>query len=337
MLYVDLKYISLVSPHLRNFKQKNRTLFNFSCPVCGDSEKKQRKARGFFYQHGNTMIYKCHNCAAGMGVANFLKNCFPSYYDEYIFERYKSGVEHTQPKTLLTKVPKSPLNTFKSTHAQKISELPDTHYAKSYVLKRQIPNSVYSKLYFTENFDQLVEDIFPGKYTNLAKNDSRLIIPFFNQENCILGLQGRSFSADKALRYITIRASNNTELIYGLDRVDTNKPVYVVEGPIDSLFIKNCVAAANSDLSSASKKIPNQPPTILVYDNEPKNKEIVKLMETSISSGHTVCIWPADIKEKDINDIILSGISSERLLDIINQNALSGLRAELEFSKWKRV
>jgi len=337
MLYVDLKYISLVSPHLRNFKQKNRTLFNFSCPVCGDSERKKSKARGFFYQHGNTMIYKCHNCSAGMGVANFLKSCFPTYYDEYIFERYKSGVENSQPKISVAKMVKVPLHTFKSSHAQKISELDDTHYAKQYVKQRQLPESVYSKLYFTQDFDRLVDDIFPQKYTNLAKNESRLVIPFFDKDNKILGLQGRSFSAEKALRYITIRASNNINLIYGLDRLDTNKTVYVVEGPLDSLFIPNGIAAANSDLASASKKIPNNPNTILVYDNEPKNKEIVKLMEDSIRSGHSVCIWPHEIKQKDINEIILSGLSQQQLLDVINQNAMSGLRAELEFSKWKKV
>lgn len=337
MLYVDLKYISLISPHLRNFKQKNRTLFNFSCPVCGDSERKTNKARGFFYQHGNSMIYKCHNCSAGMGVANFLKSCFPTYYNEYIFERYKSGVDHTEPKTAVAKIIKTPLNVFKSSHAQKVSELDDTHYAKQYVQQRQLPSVVYAKLYFTQDFAAMVEDVFPGKYTNLAKNEARLVIPFFDQDNRILGLQGRFFSAEKALRYITIRASNNVNLIYGLDRLDINKPVYVVEGPIDSLFIPNCVAAANSDLASTAKRIPNNPKTILIYDNEPKNKEIVKLMEDSIRSGNIVCIWPREIKQKDINDMILSGIAPEELLGVINEHAMSGLRAELEFSKWKRL
>ena len=337
MLYVDLKYVSLVGSTLRNFKQKNKTLFNCSCPICGDSEKKRSKARGFFYQHNNTMCYKCHNCSAGMGIGNFLKTVFPNYYDEYIFEKYKHGVENTKTKDVAIQLTKVTFNTFKSDHAIKLSELDDLHYAKQYVVERKIPPSMYSKIYFTPDFAAVVDEVFPGKYTNLTKNDPRLVIPFFDSQNGVIGLQGRTFLRNNSLRYITIRASNNTDLVYGLDRVDLNNTVYVVEGPIDSMFLPNCVAAANSDLASVVKKIGAKNGVVLVYDNEPRNKEIVKLIEKAISSGNQVCIWPNGIIQKDVNDIILSGKTPDEVCAIIHDRTFSGLQAELEFSRWKKI
>lgn len=337
MLYVDLKYIALVGTHLRNFKRKKDNLFNCSCPICGDSEKKKTKARGYFFQKSTSMIFKCHNCSAGMGMANFLRHSFPNYYDQYILEKYKSGVETKTIKALVEETPKITFNKFSSTHATRISELPDAHYAKQYVLGRKIPTHSHSRIYFTDDFAKLVDDVFPDKYQNLQQAEPRLVIPFFNANGDLIGLQGRSFSPEKALRYLTIRASSTTDLIYGLDKCNFNKTVYVVEGPLDSLFIENALAAANSDLCGAIQKIPSSCDCVLVYDNEPKNKEIVALVEDAIKKNKKVCIWPSFVKQKDINDMILSGTDTEQIQTLIQKNTFQGLTAQLEFSKWKKI
>lgn len=337
MLHIDIKYISLVGPNLRNFKKKKSSLYNCSCPVCGDSEKKKSKARGFFYQKGQSMYYKCHNCAVGMGIGNFLKSLFPSFYDEYLLEKYKSGVINKKTSEPIVKAASVKLTSLSSNFAQKISDLPDAHFAKQYVIKRKIPEKHHNRLFYTEDFAALVDDVFPGKYTNLSKNDTRLVIPFFDVRGNVIGLQGRSLFAENSLRYITIRASSNIDLVYGLDRLDTSKTVCVVEGPIDSLFIPNCVAAANSDLSSALTKIENVESSVLVFDNEPRNKEIIKLMSNAISSGFHVCIWPENIKEKDINDMVMSGLSPDVISNVISSRSFSGLSAELELNQWRKV
>lgn len=337
MLHIDLKYISLVGPNLRNFKKKKTSLYNCSCPICGDSEKKKSKARGFFYQKGQSMYYKCHNCSAGMGVANFLKQLFPAYYDEFLLEKYKSGVTNTKTSEPVSKFVAVKFSTLTSKHAVKLTELDDLHYAKQYVLNRKIPKEQLSRLFFTEDFAALVDDVFPGKYTNLSKNDVRLVIPFFDENDCVIGLQGRSLFAESSLRYITIRASSNTDLVYGLDKLNYTDVVYVVEGPIDSLFLPNCIAAANSDLRSVISKLKTRVNAVLVYDNEPRNRDIVNLMGDAISSGCSVCIWPPSIVEKDINDMILSGLSVNELVETISNRTFSGLSAQLEFAQWRKV
>lgn len=282
------------------------------------------------------MYYKCHNCAAGMGVGNFLKQLFPTYYSQFLLDKYKSGAVNSKTEEPIRAVAKVKFSTLTSRHAVKISDLEEQHFARQYVINRKIPSKHFNKLFFTEDFSSLVEDTFPGKYDNLSKNDARLVIPFFNQDDKVIGLQGRAFFAEAGLRYITIRASSDVDLIYGLDRVKYNETIYVVEGPIDSLFLPNCLAAANSDLVSASSKAGTNLDCVLVFDNEPKNKEIVRLMEDAISKNRKVCLWPSTIHEKDINDMVLSGKSPEHILDTIKTRTFSGLSAELELAQWRR-
>ena len=336
MLYVDLKYISTIGTHLRNFKKKKENLYNCSCPICGDSEKKKTKARGYFYQKNNSMFYRCHNCGTGLGISNFLKQHFPSHHDQYLLEKYKSGVDNKTTRKVVEATPKITLSSFVTSKATKLLDLSDEHYAKKYVLARKIPTQFLAKIYFTDDFADLIDDVFPGKYSNLTRNDPRLVIPFFNSDSKLIGLQGRSFTPERSLRYITIRAESNINLIYGLDKFDSRKIGYVVEGPIDSMFLPNCLAAANSDLESVCKKVAADN-LVLIYDNEPRNKEIVRLLESSINDGKKVCIWPSSIVEKDINDMILSGKSSEDLLSIIKTRTFFGLEAQLEFCRWKKI
>jgi len=336
MLYVDLKYISTIGTHLRNFKKKKENLYNCSCPICGDSEKKKTKARGYFYQKNNSMFYRCHNCGTGLGISNFLKQHFPSHHDQYLLEKYKSGVDNKTIRKVVEAASKITLSSFVTSKATKLLDLSDEHYAKKYVLARKIPTQFLAKIYFTDDFADLIDDVFPGKYSNLTRNDPRLVIPFFNSDSKLIGLQGRSFTPERSLRYITIRAESNINLIYGLDKFDSRKIGYVVEGPIDSMFLPNCLAAANSDLESVCKKVAADN-LVLIYDNEPRNKEIVRLLESSINDGKKVCIWPSSIVEKDINDMILSGKSSEDLLSIIKTRTFFGLEAQLEFCRWKKI
>lgn len=336
MLYVDLKYITTVGSHLRNFKKKKENLYNCSCPICGDSEKKKTKARGYFYQKTNSMFYKCHNCGTGLGIGNFLKQHFPSYHDQYLLEKYKSGVETKKTLDVVSTVAKAEPISFSIKSGVKLSTLSDEHYAKQYVVARKIPKEFFSKIYYTDDFACVIDELFPGKYSNLTKNDPRLIIPFFSSDNKLIGLQGRSFTPERSLRYITIRSNSSMDLIYGLERFDSRKIGYVVEGPIDSMFLPNSLAAANSDLQSVCQKLQSED-LVLIYDNEPRNKEIVKLLESSILSGKKVCIWPSSIVEKDINDMILSGKSIEQLLTIIKSRTFQGLEAQLEFCKWKKI
>lgn len=332
MLHVDYKYIQLVSPYLRNFKNKKTTLYNFSCPVCGDSQKNKNKARAYFIQKNNNYYFHCHNCQLSLSLGSFLRRVSPALYDEYALEKFKDKDRKPAKKIVKKKVQ---LKTFNTNKAVCLTQLPKDHYVVKYVRGREIPEDKMNRLYFTEDYAELCEELFPGRYPDLEKEEHRLLIPFFSSDGEVFGIQGRSFGSNKKLRYLTAKPDDETVLIYGIKNINFNDVVYVVEGPLDSLFLPNSIAATNSDLERVfhSYRIPN---SILLFDNEPRNKEVMKMQEKAILHGRNVVIWPEWIKEKDINDMILSGRTIEELLDVINDNVLSGLKAKLKFSKWKR-
>ena len=341
-LIIDSKFVRLLSSRLRNFKQKKDYLWNFSCPFCGDSKKNLSKARGYVFAKGNNLFYSCHNCGEGTNVANLIKQVDPSLFQEYTLERYKEGKSNTSnfkattlniPPPRFDKLEKQ--KTFE--YAEWCDKLESGHFCLTYLQKRQIPQEYYSKLLFTSKYKQFIDALIPNHGKQLI-DDARLIIPFYDAYNNLIAVSGRALeNSDKTLRYITIRTvDNDNKLVYGMDKIDLNKPVKIVEGPIDSLFLSNCIASSDANLSLTAKNILANN-KVLIFDNEPRNKEIVKMMQDAIKSGHDVVIWPNNIKVKDINEMVMSGISNDEIEKIISNNTFTGLRAQMSFVNWKKI
>ena len=342
MLSVDSKYIRLVAFRLRNFKQKKDYLWNFSCPVCGDSQKNKLKARGYVFQKGTDLFYTCHNCGIGLSLGNLLKHIDPTIHKEYTLERYTSGKSNNSSlaNTILNisppkfdKVEKQ--KTFE--HAEWCDKLPSGHYCLDYLSKRQIPKEFYSKLLFTQHYKQFVDTLIPNHGKQVI-DDARLVIPFYDEYNDLIAVSGRALeTSDKTLRYVTIRANDSeNKLVFGMDRIKLSEPVYIVEGPIDSLFVKNCVASGDANLLLTAQNI-SAGKKILIFDNEPRNKEIVKMMQNAIKSSHNVVIWPSTMQGKDINEMIMNGHTMDEIERIISSNTKSGLEAQTAFVFWKKV
>ncbi len=166
-------------------------------------------------------------------------------------------------------------------------------------------------------------------------NDPRLVIPFYTRQGKLIGVSGRALN-DNKLRYLTLKFDENEPLIYGLRTVDYNKKVYVTEGPIDSLFLPNSIAVAGSDFAKLNTIVPTEQ-AVVVFDNEPRAPEIVKKMSQIIEDGFDVCIWPKTVFDKDINEMVMGGISPNIIEDIIKNNKFSGLKAKMALSDWSKV
>ncbi len=342
MLSVDSKYIRLLSFRLRNFKQKNDYLWNFSCPICGDSKKNKTKARGYVYRKLNDLFYTCHNCGAGLSLGNFIKHVDESLYKEYSLERYTSGKTNNSKlaNTILNITPTrfdklEKAKTFE--HAEWCDKLPEGHFCLDYLKHRKIDKSHYERLLFTQNYKQFVDALIPNHGKQLL-DDARLVIPFYDAYNELIAVSGRALvTSDKTLRYVTIRTKESTDkLIFGMDRVNRSKDVYIVEGPLDSLFIDNCVASGDANLTLAAKSI-SVGKKILIFDNEPRNKEVMKLMQNAIKLDHFVVIWPDNLIGKDINEMIMNGKTKTEIQSIISSNSFKGLEAQAKFTFWKKV
>ena len=85
-LYIDTKYINLVSPRLERFHWKKTSLAVCRCPVCGDSSKTKSKVRFYFYEKGGEFFVRCHNCDYSTTLGGFLKRMDGNLHRQYCFE-----------------------------------------------------------------------------------------------------------------------------------------------------------------------------------------------------------------------------------------------------------
>ena len=333
-LYIDRKYISLVSPKLERFKQKSQYLWNFRCPICGDSHKNKLKTRGYLYSRKSDMFYTCHNCGTSLSFGNFLKTLDPSLFREYQLERYKneSSGNVKQPDFSIAK--EKPVFKKKEIDLPTIASLPEEHIAKKYMLERKIPRERLSDIFYASNFKRFVLTVLPD-YEKTLYEEQRIIFPFYDENKKLLGFQGRAIG-DSKIKYITVKIDDDNRKVFGLDRVDLTKKIYVVEGPIDSLFLQNSLAVMDASLYNVSLSLGNHD-YVFIHDNEPRNKEIVKHMGKTISHGKNIFIWPQNVDAKDINDWILTGATPSEIQSIIDRHTFNDLRAKLEFETWKKV
>ena len=334
-VFIDRAFLLRISPKLQRFTQKKDDLYNFRCPLCGDSQKNKTKSRGYVYRKKNDYFYMCHNCGASTSFYNFLDKVDPTLIKEYALERYKNGdnnkSDHKTPEFEEFKTEKPTFK--KSLDLPSIDSLPEAHFAKVYVQQRRIPKDFLSQLYYAEDFAAFIQSL--GIEKELSKEDKRLVIPFYDKEKNLVAIQGRALGESK-LRYITIKLHEDNHKFFGLDRIDEEKMIYVVEGPIDSMFLDNAVATADSNLESITS-IYDKSKVTLIFDNEPRNKEIVKKIDEAIEKHYQVVIWPEMIESKDINDMILDGFSPDEIQDIISKYTFVNLRAKAELVNWKKV
>ena len=321
---IDSKYIGLVSSRLQKFKRVKANLYNFRCPICGDSQKHKNKARGYFYQVKTNTNFKCHNCGSSLSFNNFLKKIDTTLHKQYVLEKFKEG--HAGGRNFVVDEPKF---TFKKPIFKKQLDLPkasEVLLAKEYLEKRKLDPT---KFYFSNKFKQWV-NTHKQTFDTIGRDESRIIIPLHDTDKNLIGFQGRSL-VPNSVKYITVMLNEEAPKIYGLDKVKTEKPIYILEGPFDSTLVENSVAMCGSDLDIRTFGWCDY---IWVFDNEPRNREIVERINKTIGRGDQVVIWPSNIVEKDVNDMILSG---HDVMSVLQSNTYSGLKAKIKFNNWKKI
>jgi predicted RNA-binding Zn-ribbon protein involved in translation (DUF1610 family) len=322
MDFIDAKYINFISSRLDKFKKVKSDLYNFRCPICGDSQKNKSKARGYLYQVKNNTNYKCHNCGINASFNNFLKQFDLNLHKQYTFEKFKEG--HSG-KNFTVETPKFNFEVPKFKSKLNLPKASENIEAKQYLESRNL--NPY-KFYYSEKFKSWVNSI-KHTFDDLKYDEPRIVIPLFYKKE-LIGFQGRALGSSK-IKYITIMLDENAPKIYGLDEIEKNKTIYITEGPFDSTFIPNSIALCGSDGDVDKWGICDP---VWVYDNEPRNREILSRISRVIEMGQKVVIWPSTIKEKDINDMVLSGLNVQ---DVIKSNTYSGLEAKLKFTTWKKI
>ena len=319
----DTKYIGLVSSRLPKFKKVKADLYNFRCPLCGDSQKQKNKARGYIYAKKADANYKCHNCGASTTFSNFLKTLDSTLYKQYIFEKFQT--RNTGKGSIF----EEPKFEFKKPVFRKKLDLPkasEVKIAKQYLDNRKLDST---KFYYTDKFKEWT-NTQKQTFDYIGKDESRIIIPMYDSAKKLIGFQGRSLIPN-SIKYITIMIDEDAPKIYGLDQINEEKPIYIIEGPFDSSLVENSIAMCGADVDIGSLGWSNY---IYVYDNEPRSREITDRIHKTIDRGDKVVIWPTNIGEKDVNDMILGG---HQVMDMLKSNTYSGLKAKIKFNNWKKI
>lgn len=336
--FVDEQYVNRVSFHLRNFKRKNG-VWNFSCPICGDSKKHATKARGYFIRQDDRINFKCHNCGDSSSLGNFLKLLFPELYRQYSMDKWANGGRKKTEHHV-----KDPYKGFKEKQTEffvdqfftRVSALGLEHTCVKYLDSRQIPRENYERLFYCEDVS-VIEKIFPRYKDKIHFTEARLIIPCYNNEQVLLGIQARALDPDNPKRYLTFRENDQYEFVFGLDKFDKRFKHFVVEGPIDSLFLPNCLAACTSTLLKL-KEFVDASNCTYVFDNQPRNREVVQQVWKAVEARAQVFFWPTDIEWKDLNDLVVKGrYPQDQLVEFINKHTYQGLAAHAQFQKWNKV
>ena len=326
-MYVDIKYLNLLSVQLSKFKQKKPHLWNFRCPYCGDSKVNKNKARGFVFQLKGELLYKCHNCQVSVPFGKLLQDMNPELYKEYRLEKFTTPQKRDMRKIkrIVSAAPVfKPRDIFHD--LTPLNNLNNSHPAKEYILNRKLPTEA---LYYTEKFMEWTNSVKPDTFQEITHDEGRIIIPFRDKEGNVFGYQGRSLSSS-GLRYITVLLEEGHPKIFGLNTLDYEKTTYITEGPFDSLLLQNSIAMGGAD---ASVSVLGLRDYVFIYDNEPRNVQIVSRISRHISDGESVVIWPSSIKEKDINDMVLAG---HNVQEIVESCTFKGLKATLKFNDWRK-
>lgn len=340
----DMNWLMFESSKLDRFTQASMSsnVFNCRCPVCGDSQKKKAKARFYFYEKRGQLNTICHNCNYSASFWNFMKKIFPEDFEEYKRDQMLNSLDARKRQTSVSKKARVPSGQKKKKTAQKrresvtdlltlITDLDSDHPARQYLDSRVIPADAQARLFYTDKFKAVCERVAGQKMKDTFPDDKRIVIPFYADDGSIEMIQGRALDPKAGIRYISIKRDQDVEKIYGRNEVDRSKTVYCCEGPFDSFFVDNCLATCDSNLLRADADV-------YIFDNEPRNPEIVALMEKAIEKGKSVVIWPvATDKKIDINDMAIGGMTRDDIMTVIEDHTYSGIRAKLLFQKWRKV
>ena len=333
MSFLEEEYLRRVSYKLRNFKSNGHHKFKFSCPICGDSKKSLNKTRGSAYDKEGSLLIGCYNCGYSTIFPVFLNHLDPILFQEFNMERFKDKLSR-ELSTVETKNPFDAISTKKYVpniflSLDELKYLDDDHPAKILAVKRKLPIED-REFFYVENFIEWTKG-HSDKFEKVkGDNHPRIVIPFKARDGHYIGYSARAINGEEPKYYRIFIDEDEKEKFYGIDRLDESKQVYVLEGEIDSMFIPNAIAVSNGKLDVYLNK-----DAIFVPDADKRNPHIVRNIEKMIDAGLKVCLFPADLPGKDINEFIVAGLTQEKIMSIIHSNMCQGLSGKMKFNTWR--
>lgn len=272
---------------------------------------------------------KCHYSAS---FSFFLKQQSGWLYKDYVKEFYREKRGICEEQTPASVDPPA------TTEALPAGLEPLTEYALKYLKDRYIED--VSDIYYVFNYTKFVNTLIPGKYSHIPDQDERVVFPLRNRHNQIVGYQGRTMG-QSSIRYLTCKIVENAELCYGINRIDTRKPIFLVEGIFDALSIDNAIAGLNASppIDMVMRELGvGYSDLIVVLDNEKRNMEIVKQYRRIADKEQLgLFIWPKQWSGyKDLNDLRKDYTMEEIVENIKRHTYRKKLEKTVKVAIWGR-
>jgi len=334
--FLEIQYVNRLGVYLTNFKQvKSRNwVFSHTCETAKPGKK--LKARGSIYEikENTTFNVKCFHCGYSVAFTTLLKETAPVLYDEYQLHRYRD-----QPQKIVSDpVVVQEAKTFVDANLEgliPITKLAPTSAVMRWIDRRKIPRKHYKLMYVAKNFYKWASRYKP-EFKESKDDSPRLVLPYFDLHGRVIGFTARTFAPKVEPRYIHLRLDKDIDFVYGTERIDPSKKIYVCEGQIDSFFVDNCVAVGGANYSTPFMNSIKSNCVIIPDSDWKRNSQVAKQLKKAIVAGFSVCMLPDNISGKDLNDIVKAGLTIEELKTIIDRHTYTGLTAQLEFAMNKK-
>jgi len=337
MLYIDIKYLKLMN--LEGFSVSAKNVYNFRCPVCGDSKKNKFKKRGgaIVNDKDKSKLYiHCFNCEYGSSFSYFLftqnKALFKQYKRELLENDFSSKSNIRPVEKKIKKV--TPKHNILGKSFINICKLGDDHKAKVYLKYRCIDKKYWREIYYVQNFKKWFNDNYKQNTYKVTKNnDERIVFPIYNKDKKLIGFQGRSLDIKNEVRYLTVKLHENETLVYGMDNIDIKNPVYLTEGILDSLMLDNSIAMLKSNINFefVNNNLPKN--SVFVFDQEYRNKQIKdNYMKVAKMKDYGLFFYPKKMKEKDLNLFIQNNpkMYPMGIMKMIKDNTYYGMKKRIK-------
>src|ERR1017187_801457 len=323
----------------------------FNCPLCyagGKSEPKSmvviESVRAdcviLFCQRASCPSRALSKTGGGIRLSTFLRHFSPAIYDDYR-AALRAGARGIAPRLPAPLLPVAARERHSAADPETLlafirAELPSAfslaadHPARLYVERRHLPERHRDLLLWDDAFNHTAA-LLDGQE---RRPDARLVLPYLDVTGTKLtAILGRSIQPDVQPKYLAAKVDPDSSLIFGLDRVDADQRVLVLEGPLDSLFLDNAAAVTGTALTKAADHLPKQQ-LVLVFDNQAK---IADHMIRAALDGFRVAVWWFQGGEgtKDIEDLVMAGNDPEKLAAVLGENSFTGTEAIRRIWRWR--
>ena len=335
---IDDKYIFEID--VEGFEKISEDKYICKCPICKEGHAKRKKRFCILRAKDGNWVVSCRNCGYNHSFTVFLKEYYPDVFDKYNMERIFYNTDHAPVKHL------QEVNSMASglsfgnilEFVSKVIDLQPGHPALGYVMRRKLPEAFLHELRFTDNLSNYcttIAKLYPGviDFEFQRLTFPALIIPIYDKYNRLVYIQARNLLKGD-IRFITIKLDPKAKKIWGLNKVDYDKQIYVFEGVFDAVFLNNSLAMLGSSVSDLANDVDDKSKVTFIMDNEFNVREINQICERIIAAGYKLLFWTRDNRFKDLNDMIINdyfGINYECLVyQYIENNTLSGFQATME-------